>query len=315
MGRAGGGGSRSSGGGPERSSGGRSNSFGGRSNSFGGDTGRSQSYEHHGNHAPNFMGRRRYSNYGGGGGSNSSLASVIAMIVMLIIVLYVVSSKYSFGGVTSSTVEREPLAKGSVVETAYYTDKLDWVNNETKLTAGMQNFYKATGVQPYLYITDNINGKNNPTDKEIDVFTNSLYDTLFEDEAHVLLVFFEYDSKYTSWYVCGKQAKTVIDSEAADILLDYVDKYYSSSMSEEEMFSTAFNSAGERIMEKTVLFSRYVVAGVIVIVALLIMFAWWVRAKKQKNLEAVQDQAILNTPLEEFGDKSLEDLANKYQGK
>jgi len=53
-----------------------------------------------------------------------------------------------------------------------------------------------------------------------------------------------------------------------------------------------------------------IVLGAIAVVVILSI--WWNRAKKQKNLEAKQTEEILNTPLEKFGDREIEELADKY---
>jgi len=200
-----------------------------------------------------------------------------------------------------------------VNETIYYTDNLDWISNRTTLIAGLKHFYQKTGVQPHLYITDTVNGSHEPTTSDLDEFANGLYDQLFTDEAHILLVFFEYGGGYMDRYVCGTQAKTVIDTEAADILLDYIDRYYyDENMSDELYFSKAFSDAADRIM--TVTRSPWIpvllVSGIVVLAA--IMLVWWQNAKNQKNLEARQAEEILKAPLEKFGNTEAEELAKKY---
>ena len=66
----------------------------------------------------------------------------------------------------------------------------------------MKTFYRLTGVQPYLYIADGVNGSNQPSSSEIESYAASLYDQLFTDEAHFLLVFC--DDGMGS-YICGYQ--------------------------------------------------------------------------------------------------------------
>ncbi len=344
MGRAGGGGCRSSGGGGGRSSGGRSGSFGGgrgggfgggrSGGSFGGGSfgggfgggpggfGPRPPHHHHHSHMPIFIpfgGRRRGYGYGGGGGgcgcATLPVLLTFAVVILVLAIGFAALTQSGGGEVTRSTVKREPLPKGSVTETAYYTDQLGWVGSKTKLADGMKNFYDRTGVQPHLYITDTINGTHNPSEDDFRAVEDEIYDSLFSDEAHVLLIFFEYDSKYRTWYRCGSQADTVLDSEAMDILLDYLDYYYYSSLSTEEYFSESFDEAGKRIMSVTV--SPWVwVGGVAAALAIVIVaFVWWGKAKKQKNLEAEQKERILNTPLETFGDKDFEDMKNRYDDK
>lgn len=236
---------------------------------------------------------------------------------MLVIVLLASPFLGEFGetaDVTTSTVQRQPLPAGSVNETGYYTDNLDWIQNQTKLVSGLRHFYKQTGVQPYLYITDTINGSHSPSAEEIDAFANELYDQLFTDEAHLLFVFFEYDNRYIDRYLCGTQAKTVVDQEAADILLDFVDRYYyDDSLSEDEFFSQSFSEAADRMM--TVTRSPWVSALVFdgAVVLVVVAFLWWRNSKRQRNLEAKRTEELLKIPLDRFGDPAVEELAKKYE--
>lgn len=262
---------------------------------------------------------------GGGSGPNRQnntgcLTAVLTVIVAIMILSTVavlalsLSGGGSDSGVTASTVQREALPAGAVNETAYYTDELGWIGNRTKLEAGMKNFYKETGVQPYLYITDSVNGNHSPSQAELESFATEQYDALFTDEAHLLLVFFEYTpSEYHTWCITGTQAKTVVDTEAVNILLDYVDRYYYSDLSDEEMFSKSFDEAGERIMRVTrsPWIAVWIVLGVLAIVV--VAFLWWRSRKKQRNLEDEQTRKILETPLETFGSSEAEELAKKYE--
>lgn len=338
MARGGGSGGRSSGGSSSgsRSSGGRSSSSGsrsvGRSGSSSSSSGRSGGFftRRSGRVFPGPFSGGGYSTGGGhpgggytGGGSSSgtgcgcSTMIIAAMILIIIVVFIMLGTSAIFSGgtdITKSTTERVALPAGAVNETGYYTDELGWISNETKLLTGLKNFHKKTGVQPYLYIVDNVNGSHRPTESELDAFANKLYDELFTDEAHILLVFFEYNNAYMDRYVCGTQAKTVIDAEAADILLDYVDRYYyDDSLTDEEFFSKAFSDAADRIM--TVTRSPWIsVMSVFALVALaVVLFTWWNMAKRQRNLEARRMEEILKTPLEKFDDLEAEKLAKKYE--
>lgn len=261
----------------------------------------------------------------GGSGCGCGCGSLIGLLIIVAIVAVLIMSGMvsMFSGstnandttvITASTIRREALPQGSVNETNYYTDELGWINNPTQLTGGLKNFYQQTGVQPHLYITDTVNGSRSPSNTDLDVFANNLYDQLFTDEAHLLLVFFEYDGSYMTRYVAGTQAKTVIDSEAADILLDYIDRYYyDDSLTDEVYFSMAFNDAAERIMkvERSPWIAVFVIIGIAAL--LLILFVWWRNMKKQKNLEAQQREEMLNTPLEKYGDLEMEKLEKRYE--
>lgn len=350
MGRGGGrgggggfsGGGRSFGGGGSRSFGGRSSA--GRGGSFGSSAGRSSrssgtgyrpsgSSYRSGNRNTIFVNNSRpsYGGYNSGGyrpsggqqppkkGGSGTLTTVILILViaLLLIAVFVAVSDSSASGITGSTVERTPLPAGSVNETAYFDDQLGWIESPSKLKAGMKSFYEATGVQPYLYITDEVYGSHSPTTDQLDQYVNELYDQLFTDEAHMLVLFLEWEgapSVYWTRYVCGVQAKTVIDEEAADILLDYIDRnYYDSDLDETEFFANSFEDAGERIMQVTKspwipILSICAVAAVLAVVAVLFQQKRKAEAAKAKELED-----MLSKPLETFDDKEAEDLAKKYE--
>ena len=113
--------------------------------------------------------------------------------------------------------------------------------------------------------------------------------------------------------IVGSAAKSVIDGEAMDILLDYLDTYYyDKSMSDEQYFSTSFEKAAERIM--TVHRSPWPIVLIIfgAILLVILLFVWWKKHKEQKNREAAQTETILNTPIQTFGDLEAEELAKKY---
>ena len=89
---------------------------------------------------------------------------------------FLLNSLGNSSSVIPSTVKREPLPEGSVVETGYFTDELGWISDSSALTAGMEPFYRETGVQPYLYLFDNIDGNYNPSDAQVEAFAYSVYD-------------------------------------------------------------------------------------------------------------------------------------------
>lgn len=250
---------------------------------------------------------------GGGNGCLTVIVVVMAFFLILGVFLAIAEDDWDDGGsIASSTVQREPLPSGWVNETDYYTDELGWIVKEKQLLSGMKAFYKETGVQPYLYITDNVKGSYSPTVGEIGAYAEELYDRLFTDEAHFLLIYQEAGGGYMVGYTVGSQAKSIMDDEAIGILGDYLDRYNASDLSDEEYFSQVFQETGERIMTVTTSPWPSVLGifGVIILAALL--FFWWKKAKEKRAEEQKRAQEILNTPLETFGDTEAEELAKKY---
>lgn len=266
--------------------------------------------------------------YHGGGSSdppprgsdgNGCLTVVLVLVVFLLLVgigMALFGGGGSGGNITPSTVAREPLPPGSVNETGYYTDELGWIILEKELLPGMKEFYKQTGVQPYLYLAAEVNGSLSPTPQEMGEYAERLYEELFTDEAHLLLVFQEGPSgNYTAGYAVGSQAKTVMDDEAVGVLRDYLDRYYydTDGLSDEEYFGKVFEETARRIMTVTKSPWPMVVGifGVLLIGAG--AYFWWQKAKEKKAQELAAAREILDTPLETFGDTEAERLAEKYK--
>lgn len=323
------GGGRSSGG--FRGGGGGSRSGRGFSGGFG--NGRGSSGPRGFRTGPIFINAPRYGGGNGGGrprnngntgcgtGCGTTFAILLVCAVIFIVVVVVMTGMFpSFRSaeISASTVARQALPAGAVDETDYFTDECGWISDRSELLAGMRSFYQQTGVQPYLYIADTIDGSRTPEIAAITAFANARYDELFTDEAHFLLVFCDDGAgSYTCGYTVGTQAKTILDDEALGILADYLDRYYSSDMGDEEFFSRVFADTAERIMTVTkspwpAVWKTLLIVAAAVILAVL-AYRWWKHAKAQKNLEAKRTEEILNTPLEKFGDSEVEDLAKKYQ--
>lgn len=256
--------------------------------------------------------------------------TLVATLLIVTALLAVSCSKESASAVhvASSTTRRTKLAAGNVVETGYYTDNLNWLgkNNRTVLK-GMKYFYRQTGVQPYLYLTDTVDSNGRPTEEELAAYANLMYDTLFQDEGHCLLLVYENDiylpDNYMCYCVAGVAASTVMDEEAIGILTDYLDASYFNYQtypkgSEAKMVADIYRSTAKNIMAIKDRTAWIVALSLLLAVILaIVLIDFWKAWKKQKNLEAEQMKEILNTPLETFGkleeDQKLGDLTQKYE--
>ena len=251
----------------------------------------------------------------------AALTAALVVLALCIILAVVGGFGGSGGSVAASTVKREALPIDSAWETGYYTDELGWIADQGRLTAGMRDFYHRTGVQPYLYITGRVDGSDSPTAQQLGSFAQGLYQDLFTDGAHFLVVFQESQGMYAVGYCVGAQAGSVLDDEAVGIFRDYLDRYYyDSSLTDEEFFSTVFQKTGERIM--TVTRSPWpVVAGIFGLVLLAaVLYLWWKERAEERVRRARQVQEMLNTPLTTFGSDldgtgrdDAEDLAEIYK--
>ena len=157
-----------------------------------------------------------------------------------------------------SVKSRTPLTAGAVSETAYYTDNLNWFGRSNKtVQKGLQYFYRQTGVQPYLYLTNSLGlTDETPTQAALQEYAASLYGTLFRDEGHLLVVLYE-NSNAADGIVyslfAGNAAKTVMDEEAVSILKAYWEAAASNSDAypkgkEDRMFADVFTATARNIM-------------------------------------------------------------------
>jgi len=271
--------------------------------------------------------------HGGGGGGCGGCMGVILALVLVIIVVSMIGMFAGFalptmaGGcagfttsaqVTRSTVRREALPGNDADSSVpLYVDNLNWIGNRVRLEDGLRNFHQRTGVRPILYLTGVIDGTTTPTAEQIRDFAERRYMELTDgNQAHVLVLFFENDrGARDMWITPGRQAGSVIDDEAIEIMLDFIDRYYYGDLDEHDMFARAFDGAARRIM--TVTRSAWipvlVVAGILLI--LLLLHRWWSKKQEQKNLEAEQLERVLAQPLETIGNPhdQASQLAQQYQ--
>ncbi|MBO6140443.1 MAG: TPM domain-containing protein [Ruminococcus sp.] len=244
--------------------------------------------------------------------STSSSDKTGLIIFAIVLVLYIIgdflpaiTKSGSSDSIQKSTVEREKLESSSIVETdSYYIDSLGWISDRQELEEGMEYFYEKTGVQPFLIITDEIDGSHSFDEYEVEDYANEVYEELFDDEAHLLVIFYEYNEVYHSYCLTGTEAKTVIDDEAREIVLDYIDHYYYSDYDEDTMFSKVFTESADRIMTVTPHYGWIVAIILLVIVVLCLLLSWWTKKKRAKLAEMNKAQQILDQDLNSFGASS-----------
>lgn len=332
MGRAGagaGGGGGHSGGGHSsgRSSGGHrvsSGSSGRRAGSGGGSRG---SYSGFGgpSHGGGFYGGGFYPRppirntvFIGHGGVVNTIISIIIFIVVLVTAFggFPSSKSSSTKNIPKSTQNRERLESGVGYDNNCIVDNIGWFDNVTKTEKSIKKFYDKTGVQPYIVL--NAYDSTLLTDTAKEEYAKKWYDEHLKNESTFLCMYFaepdtDNDVGYMA-YVNGKQVSSVMDSEAIEIFWAYVDKYWYSDMSTDDMFTTIFTKTADRIMTKSTTVAdignnAVKVIGVIVVFAGIIVVM--VIRRKHKAEEAKETEKILNTPLN--GDSEADDLLKKYK--
>lgn len=238
--------------------------------------------------------------YGGGGRyGGGALAGIIVAfftVAFIVIVIGVIASAGGTSGVSKSTLERTAIEPAGPFSRDCVDDRADWIMDRGTLLSGMESFYKATGVQPAVCITESLDGED-PED-----FATARYDELVGHEKGVLLLFYEPSpSDWDAYYMAGEAAQTVMDSEACGILMDYVEAYYTSDMTEDEYFGAVFRETGERIMSVTPTMASRIPLMLAAAVAIAVIFAsvkaLQLKHKRDKE-KAEETERILRTPVD-----------------
>lgn len=268
-----------------------------------------------------------------GGGCLTTIGTMICwMIVIVMLFSFVGGRSRSNGGhqvsytagysdnveewtLTLSTRKREKLNLNVSDKAGYVTDECHWIQNRTTFEKGLKSFYEDTGILPYVYIIDNVAGDYDPSTEKLEQFAEEQYEALFDDEGHILLVFWDYGGAYEYTLWLGADTVDFMDTEACDILFDYLDYYYYQADTEDAFFAESFEKAGKRMTSVTHSSIYYVV---IVVVAGAVVFGVYkvIKTKKDKQAERKKKaEEILNTPLDKFGSdgEDIDALAKKYE--
>lgn len=252
------------------------------------------------------------------GGNFNAVISLIIFVVVLIAAFggFPSSNSSSTKSVPKSTQNRERLESGVGYDNNCIVDNIGWFDNVTKTEKSIKKFYDKTGVQPYIVL--NAYDSTLLTDTAKEEYAKKWYDEHIKNESTFLYMYFaepdtDNDVGYMA-YVNGKQVPSVMDSEAIEIFWAYVDKYWYSDMSTDDMFTTIFTKTADHIMTKSTTAAdvgnnAVKVIGVIVVFAGIIVVM--VIRRKHKAEEAKETEKILNTPLNV--DSEADDLLKKYK--
>lgn len=244
----------------------------------------------------------------------ATLALTLVILVALLAVSCGSRPAGSDPGVAQSLKKRTKLADGIVTETGYYTDNLNWLGkNNSRVLKGLRYFYRQTGVQPYVYLTNNLGlGSAVPSRESLAAFAETLYDTLFQDEGHLLLVIYvnaKISEEPIVSCVTGVSASAVADQEAEQILEAYLsaamndaDRYPSGA--QDQMLSDVFRHTAENIMSVSDRTGWIAALSVILILFALIILvdfgrAWSRQKKERLKLEkelAKEEEAAADRP-------------------
>lgn len=210
----------------------------------------------------------------------------------MMVIMPMLQGDFSSAKIPKNTTKREAL-HGVVSKTDWYADNIGWVSSKSTLISGLEEFYKKTGVQPYIlfvpYQSKYWNGSNLQVDKANELL-EQVYSQKFKDEAHFIFAYFqcandsksEMDGEFR--YLSGYSADTIMDNEAISILWGHFEKnYYNTSLSLEKMISNTFSETAKSIMSKPTN-AWDVIKVLITVTAIIVVIYTFYKIMKNKNL-------------------------------
>lgn len=244
--------------------------------------------------------------------SSSGLGTLIACLIVFAVVIFSFFMIASDDSDVTSTINREKIENPIPYDNNCIKDELGYVENTSKLSKNLKNFYNKTGIQPYIYLKSYDEALT--SDSQKDNYAQNWYEQNIDNEDTFLFVYYEdQDPNEIGYmaYVNGKQVTSVMDSEAVNIFWNYIDRYWTdNSLSTVEVFTKTFNSTANTIMEKSTT-SNDIIKIICIIVGIVIVIGgiiYILRMKFKRDKEKAKETVeILKTPL----DKS-DELRDKY---
>ena len=244
--------------------------------------------------------------------SSSGLGTLIACLIVFAVVIFSFFMIASDDSDVTSTINREKIENPIPYDNNCIKDELGYVENTSKLSKNLKNFYNKTGIQPYIYLKSY--DETLTSDSQKDNYAQNWYEQNIVNEDTFLFVYYEdQDPNEIGYmaYVNGKQVTSVMDSEAVNIFWNYIDRYWTDdSLSTVEVFTKTFNSTANTIMEKSTT-SNDIIKIICIIVGIIIVIGgiiYILRMKFKRDKEKAKETVeILKTPL----DKS-DELRDKY---
>lgn len=184
-----------------------------------------------------------------------------------------------------------------------------------KTEEALAEFYKETGIPLFLYTIANY-----PSDSSTcDAYAEGLYDTLFTDENHALLVYYD-NVDWWSW-VAGNAVASRMTDKTFNSLVDAFYFYWEQNITNDEVFAKGITNfvgdfTGKNLLRTGEIWSAvlWIVAGGMLLYGCIFYLIDTRKIKDAREvLEHLEVERVLSTPLEKFDDSGLTDLKKKYR--
>lgn len=212
-------------------------------------------------------------------GKNSKNQGTVLALVIIILIYFVFAQFFGDSRLTWSSVEREPL-EGTTMSADLYTDLTEsYITSSTDLTEGMSNFFAATGISAYIYILEDDSSLTSAD--SLSETAQSLYDELFDDEYHLLVLVCSNTEEFFFAYAYGDEAAALLNEDETIPILDECINHYFDKDDIAYSLSSGIESGGNHIMQTSGNFGTIIIILAIIIAAM--VFAYF-GAKKRKAL-------------------------------
>jgi hypothetical protein len=245
--------------------------------------------------------------------------TIVAIIALCVILQFVVAIATVGSSSVKSTKNREKLTQVASFNSNCVVDQISWFDNVNSAGSKLKTFYDETGIQPYVYLLSYNSSLTSESDKV--AYAENLFQSLgLADNAFLYVYFAEQDTDNDVGYMCyvaGTRASAVLDDEAIDIFWSYIDNYWYTDYSTDEMFQKVYTKTANTIMTKSKTFAdvAYIFAIILVICVIAVVTVIIIGKKKEASAaKAEETERILNTPMQDLVKSSENDpLIDKYK--
>jgi len=228
-------------------------------------------------------------------------------LFFIAIILFVLGAFASMNAADEQEFEKVNLVGTKNV--GYATDEINGASGVRLTENACEDFYDTVGVPIYFYTEENYEGSDEVA------YAEALYDKLFQDENHMLMVYCD-NLDIWSWCV-GSYVPSLVNP---DDLLDEIENYwYDYSLSYDEVLAKGVKAYQRNLTgsdsEGTGFFTGllFLAGGIIVVVAVYTYISKGKEAKRyEEEAQKLRTDLILSKPLETFGNQEVEDLKDKY---
>lgn len=219
-----------------------------------------------------------------------------------------------FAGRGSKSNGFEKVVMSGTNNAGYATDEINGSSGVKKTVKACEEFYDKTGIPLYFYITDT---EITSGDAGYETYADTLYEKLFSDENHVLLIYFDPADEWYWWK--GMTANAVVTDDMVNDLFDEIERYwFDYSLSMDEVLAKGIKNYQSSLTKegsgKSTFCTLLILAG-----GILTVVAAYTYISKGKEAERYAEEAktlrteqILSKPLETFGNQEVENLKDKY---